>query len=492
MKRGIALEVAKRFHIGYIQSAKAISPNHPWVDKGWIIFPYIEGDKIILLKYRSIGGKKTPEGRPGFLRVEGMATPMFNLDAVNPTQDLYITEGEPDALIFAQADFIAAAFPNAGFSPTPEMRDKIMQAKYIYLAGDNDKAGRDTMVKIWSELRDRIYMIEWPTGIKDANEFFLKTCKSSIEVFKIEIEKLKQVARQRPMPNFYDMNEVLRTADDTKPMDDPKRLHFPWLPVDKMAVCRPGSVVSVFATQTGTGKTSWCLAIELEEARKFGKTVVNYSAELSPQELAELTTAILVKKNRLELTRDDFQQASKQMENAKLYVGYNPDVSNIKEILGDGTDKYPGIMEWAIRRLGADIVVLDHLHFFTSGDKEATATEAAAMTRIKNLAVKYNVIFIVVGQARKPSENKSGKVADLASAKGSEAFASTANTTYHLHREVRKDIDPDNPPDDILESKTAVRLYKCRTKGPGKAFVQLDFDGTKGIFYEPSYPEGVI
>lgn len=422
-ERGITLDTAKRLHLGFVQSAAAVNPNHPWVNDGWIIWPSIEGNTIVLLKYRSVKGKKTPDGKSAILRKQDMATPLYNGDCVNPFEDVFVVEGEPDTAVVFQAGQPCVGFPNAGFTATPEMRDKLMQANTIYLAGDMDQVGRDTMKKLWAELRDRTYLIDWPEGCKDANDTFLKVCGGNVGEFKAKLDELKQIARQRPIPNFYDLNQVLRTADDTNPMDNPNRLHFPWKEVDRMAVSTPGSVVSSYASYTGSGKTTFWLSVQLNEALKYNSVVLNYSAELSPQELATLTTAILTKKNRLGLVRADYDRAADMMQDARFFVGYNPDISNIKDILGDGTDKHPGLLEWAVRRLGARIVVLDHLHFFTSGDKEATSSEAAAMTRIKNLAVKYGLIFIVIGQSRKANQNSKYKVSEGSDAKGSEALS---------------------------------------------------------------------
>jgi hypothetical protein len=413
-----------------------------------------------------------------------MATPLYNADSINSFDDVLVVEGEPDVAVVFQTGQPVVGFPNAGFNPSPEERTKLLQANTIYLAGDMDQAGRDSMKKFWAELRDRTFLIDWPEGCKDANDCFLKVCGGNTVEFKAKLEELKQVARQKPIANFYDLNEVLKTADDTRPMDNPLRLHFPWPDIDNMAVCTPGSVVSSYATLTGTGKTTFWLGVQIYEALKYGTTILNYSAELSPQELSTLTAAILVKKNRLELQKADYIRAAEMMKDSKFYVGYNPDLSNIKDILGDGTDKHPGIMEWAIRRLGARIVVLDHLHFFTSGDRDAITNEAFAMTRIKNLSVKYGLIFIVIGQSRKANQNQKGKVSGESDAKGSEAFVSTANTTYHLHREQREDIDPDNPPSDLLDPITSIRLYKARTKGPGLGYAKLMFEGATGRFVE--------
>lgn len=473
--RGISLDTARKFKVGFLQNASTISKSHRLVDKGWLIFPTIEGDKITSLKYRSIADKD-------FLRLPNMVTTLFGLENIEPFEDCFLCEGEMDAVALGQGGFIAASLPSASYTPTPEERDKLRQANCLYLAGDSDEPGQKIMNKLWSEFQDRTYKIEWPSGVKDANEFLIKC--GSTETFRSEVEKLKSKSRENPVPNFFDLSESIRNADFTNPMDDPTRLHFPWRSVDRMAVSRRGSVVSSYATWTGSGKTTWWMTVALHEAMVHKSVVLNYSGELSPQELSELTTAILTHHNRMELNAEHYKRAADKLTGSRFYVGYNPDL-NIKQILGD--ESAPGVIEWGIRRLGAQIVILDHLHFFTSGSKEATSLEAWAMTRIKNLARKYNLIFIVIGQSRKTPVGRNQGPSDASAAKGSEAFLSTANTTYHIHREMKKDInfqDSTTWPRDLLANETEIRLYKSRTKGPGKAVARLFFEGETGTFWE--------
>lgn len=482
--RGITLETAQKMHIGFNQSCAAVNNKHPWASDGWMVFPSLVADVITLLKYRSVKGKKTENGESAILRKRNMDTPLYNINTIEPFDDVFIVEGEPDAAIMEQASFRTVAYPNSSFTPRPHERDRLMTANRRFLAGDMDEPGIAAMEKLGKELEGGTFRIEWPKPCKDANETFLKVCGGDVEKFKTLVEQLKNSALSKPLDFFYDMRETLKNVDRTNPMEDPKRLHFPWPKVDMMACCRPGAVVSSYATLTGSGKTTFWLSVCLKEAIEHGSVVVNYSGELSQDEIAQLTTAILTRKDRLKLTDDDFKIAAIRLADARFYVGFNPDVTRVKDILGD--EKNLGLLEGAVKRLGANIVVLDHLHFFTANEgQNATSAEAAAMTRIKSLAVKYNLIFIVVGQSRKAQQGSAaGKVSEHSDAKGSEAFLSTANTAYHLHRNIRKDIDPKNPPQDLLDPLTAVRLYKCRTKGPGSAYVQLWFEGANGRFTE--------
>lgn len=468
-QRGISLETAKRMHLGYTKNAASISMNHPQVDGGWIVFPYIEGSDVRLMKLRSIKVKD-------FLRVKNMATLLYNRDTVEAFSDVMVVEGEFDALVLEQAGFPAVALPDAGYKPSPEERDLLMQANCIYLAGDADAVGAAAMDKLWAELRDRTYRIRWPEGCKDANDFLLKVCGGDYTKFESGISELKNTARQNPIPHFYGLKGSLLNADDTDQMSNPLRMRMPWKPVDEMAVITPGQVVSVYATYSGSGKTTWMMAVLVEEAIKRQQVIVNYSAELSPQEYAMLVCSYLTKSDKLALTRADYNEAARQIGDSKFYVGYNPDANRIGEVLD--------LMEWAIRRLGATIVCLDHLHFLCRNEADSIKAQENAMQRIKNMAVKYGVVFIVVGQSRKAPQQTKGRPSEASDAKGSETFISDANTVFHIHRELRRDIDWSNPPADLLSNETDIRLYKARTKGPGNAIVRLLFKGSIARFHE--------
>lgn len=492
-ERGITLETAQTLHLGYIQSAKAVSPEHPWVDRGWIVIPTIDDKKNITgLKYRSLVAKKQEveiNGKlkkiSGILRGTNMLTSLYNLESVSSFDDVYVVEGEPDVWAMTQAGYSAVGYPSGSYNPTPEERDRLMRANHIFLAGDADSTGQDAMKKLWNELRDRTYLVEWPEGMKDANQTLKEYFNGNTEQFQAYIERAKMVAQSKPIPDFYDLRFTLQSQNSPKPMDNPKRLHFRHKCLDEMAIILPGNVVSVFATYTGTGKTTWVLdSFELEEVLNHGSVVLNYSAELSPAEFGTLVTANLLEKDRNMLEEDDYKAAGLMLQDAgaKFYVGYNPDLSRIGQVLDS--------IEWAIKRLGANIVVLDHLHFLTRGERDDIKAQSDAMQRIKNLAVKYQVIFVVVGQSRKQQQNNRGRASVGADAKGSESFTSDASAVFLIHRNLNtRDATGQVLMQDRLDTTTNVTLEKVRTKGPGPAECKMVFVGTVGKFYPMTQQE---
>ena len=476
--RGISLETAKQLHLGYVQSAAAINPHHEWVNDGWILFPTIEGDMIISLKYRSVRGKKTESGEPGFLRKSGMATSLFNLQAVTPFDDVFVVEGEPDALVCAQAGYTAVSLPSASYTLQPAEKDRLIAANRIFLAGDMDNTGQQAMTKLWTELRERTYRLEWPGGKKDANQTFLEVCGGDVEKFSSLCEQLKSKALEQPMPFMFDLRESFKNADATKPMENPARLRFPWPNIDSWTAVLPGDVMALFATETKVGKTNFVMNILLENAIKYSKTIVNYSAEISPQQYSRRAAAYLLSKPKDDLTAEDFKIAEDRLKDAKFYNGYKPG-ANYKEVIE--------LLKWAKRRCGADILVLDHLHFLTRSERDETKAQSEAMRMLKDLAVEYQVIMIVVGQPRKFKTEQRGREAITQDAKGSEAFGSDASQIFILHRN-RKSVG-DSDDEKILDPVTKVKLDNARESEPRAT--RLFFDGARCTFgmIERNYSE---
>ena len=132
---------------------------------------------------------------------------------------------------------------------------------------------------------------------------------------------------------------------------------------------------------------------------------------------------------------------------------------------------------------------LGNLHFFCRNSNEPVKEQEDAMQRIKLMAAKYGLKFFVIGQPRKSAAKDKGKLVHISDAKGSESFGSDSSAFFILHRDLVKNIDPANPPDDVYETKTAIHSGKGRTKGFGKAVAYLLFQGALARFEEMTFQE---
>jgi len=481
-ERGITNKTARELHFGYRQNVGKLSGAEAAdiADKGWIATPCIVNGKVASIKYRSIV-------RKAFCKQGGMAkgdyTPLFNSDNIDPLEPVFVVESEFDAAVMHQAGFTTVSIQSASTPPTAANRDLLMLASCRFLAGDTDDAGREAMEKLWAELGAATFLLRWPDGCKDATDAF-NACNRDIKAFKELVNKLCLEARANPSPNIYSLADSLAAGNIGNLADHPLRLRFPWSNVDNMAIVLPGSVMTTFAL-TGSGKTAWLMNVTVNAARKHDEVVINYSGELSPEEFNTMVAAYLLKKHRNHLTPEDGKRAAELLKNTRYYVGYNSNVTHINDVLD--------VIEGAIQRYGGTVAVLDHLHFFTPNEVDEIKAQAAAMQRIKNIARKYKVKFIVVGQPRKADQKSKGRMLHLTDAKGSEAFSSTADAAFILHRDTAQVIDPAKPPLDVFEPTTYVKLVKGRSKGDGAALSVLHFHGELASFSEvTNIPESPV
>lgn len=466
--RGISLETAQKFRVGFRQTVKFQDPKTAdIVDKGWLLFPYVDGEVVRQVKFRSLERKKPG----GFQRSPGMETVLYNVDTIDPFESVYVTSGEFDAIILEQAGFHAVSLMSDSHKPTPEQKDQLMSASSVILAGDVDESGSGIMEKLLKELGERTYLLKWPEPFKDANEFFLNGCNRDVSIFRIKVEELTTKAKSNLPPDIYSIQEVMKNGEDGTSSDVPNRLRFPWAEVDQAAILGPGSVLGVMATSTGQGKTALTLQFTLFGARKYDETVLNWQCELSPKEISVMVAAQVLRKNRNFLTKEDLKTAADELDGVRYFVGNNPTISDLDEVLD--------ILEAAIRRTGATIVVLDNVHFYTSGIDDDVRVLARALTRIKQLAVAYGVKFVVVFQPRKAGQQARGKKTQISDVKGSATAGDTCTAVLAIHRDLNKEDEKS----DAYEEKTLLEWLKNRFRGVGnKASHFLHFFGEFASF----------
>ncbi len=473
-ERGITYDTARKLHFGFCQNLETLNKKFkddlkPIADNGWILMPAVDGDDVICIEGRSMVEKE-------FVRKTGMeGTCLFGINFIDWSEPVYLVEGKFDQAMFIQAGFRAVSLPNATANLTPKMRDMLMSASVVILAGDNDGgAGTNRMVKLWNEFQERTFRLVWPDGKKDANQTFLETCKRDVECFRKLIDNLTLQAYSNPMPGVQSLQDILLHDDSESAANRPDRFLTGLKSVDSMANILPGSVVYVSATDTGTGKTQFTIQTTLNAARKHDEVVLNYQTQLEGEELGEIVTAHLLAKDRNDITKEDRLEAAKKLRGVQYYVGNNPNLSRMNDVMD--------LIEAGIRRVGATVVVLDLIHSICMFERDEIKAQEQCMNRIKRLAQKYLLKFFVIGQPRKQESKNQGKPLQIYDSKGSEAIPSESDVIFYLHRDTIKNMTEDTF--DRLSPELQIRCMKGRRKGKGSAFAKLMFLGKICTFME--------
>lgn len=502
--RGITKETAERLHLGFKQTHKYKIKNEANRTNGWICFPRVYGDQVRAIKFRSIAEKD-------FSQVDGMnSKTFFNHDTINPFEPIFVTEGEFDTCIIEQAGFSAVSVPSAGAKLTPEMKDALKLAPAIYLAGDNDGGvGSEYMAHLAKELGDKTYIIKWP-GVKDANEYFLKVCDRNVDTFKLSVERLMESAKSTPIEGFTSVIELLLQNPNTDAENNPDRLHFRWKSIDDMNYNPKGSVVIIYSTYTGTGKSVLVThQIATHEALR-GEAVCVLTPEIrGEQYLALLASQTLgrtreggLPRNGL-ITQQDYIQTAKKLRKTyskfndgfplpshyhmreenydvpiQYYVGYSLPVDGAKEVIA--------FLEEVIKRTGCTRFLIDTLHkiVHAKGGESQTDAEGRVAKELENLGIKYGTIFILIGQSNKEGDSIQMSNRDEHGVlRGSRELQDAAASIYLLHRK-RIPVREGENPDDTMDLKAGLFLQKERFKGKGKPQTTLVLNKNESIFYE--------
>ena len=496
-ERGIDVETAKRLHTGYIQSCPMnLPPEHQHAkDKGWLAFPRIkafsadpDSETVVAVKLRSIATK-------AFVQIPNMdPKALYNVEAINPLEPVFVTEGELDAMIFEMCGFRAVSVPNASTKTTVDMFIALKGAPFIFLAGDNDgSAGNECMDRLHKVLEHNTFRIYWP-GVKDANDFFRGECARDVDTFVSRVDALMEKARSEPVAGFESLLKLLEAGRDSDAKNDPNRFHFPhdMGPVDDMNYTPQGGVVVIYSTYSATGKTVFVTQCEIEEAMGNpvlgipGVPVLVYSPEVvDDQYLALVTSQVLgpLRPGGLDrggaITRKDYLEARdvllKRNPDFTYYVGFSLSKANV-----DATDPDAVVdfFKFALAVTGCKRLVIDTVRRLVgmgSQRENENQLEGRICKKLDEMSKAMKVITILIGQSNKEAEGlQEAKHDEHGVLRGSKELSDVAYAVYLLHRK-RKKVKEGEAPTDILDAECDVVLKKDRGRGSAPALVRLTY-----------------
>ena len=164
----------------------------------------VDGDKA--------GYKARPLDEKLFWQKPGTAQRLWNLDQVKGAETVLITEGELDACALVECGFSAKQVVSifggakgddeANLKQAQEALEQLAGVKRIYLVHDGDRVGlalRRTLAKVLGAAR--CWFLEWPEGIKDANEMLVKEGPEALR-------ELVENALPWPVDGLYRIGEI--------------------------------------------------------------------------------------------------------------------------------------------------------------------------------------------------------------------------------------------------------------------------------------------
>lgn len=182
--------------------------------------------------------------------------------------------------------------------------------------------------------------------------------------------------------------------------------------IDKLTLGLSGGELIIVAGPTSKGKTLLSMSIANNIAKVGGK-ILFVSLEMSPEELT---------------SRYMFINGGWDTEDFKL-VAANTIFQKNDELTWQDVD---GLIENAKNKLGVDLVIIDHLHYFTR-ELQNVAEDLGRITKeFKKNAIRHNLPIILISHIRKlmKDEELSGE-----SLRGSSLIAQDADIVLLVNRD---------------------------------------------------------
>lgn len=425
----------------------------------------------LLIPYRSRGTTVQMRGRVlnahatggKYMTGPGESVRLFNADALDGAEDVFICEGEFDTLVVQQALSLSpedrvrkiAVVGIAGANALPDnFESYFASAKRVYIALDPDDTGKKGAVKIKELLGARGRIVEWPVNVvedglnkhgvgkMDWSEFVNK-CGGTWR----DIVAMMGTATGKRLFTMREAGEQWRTAKST---GVGIKTGYAQLDATILPGVLPGQVMVILA-KTGTGKT--VLLCNLAVAMRQHK-VLFISLEMTREEVYDRLRKIYLFHNPT-ATDEVLEYALSNV----LICDENRLSDRDMELLIEEYENETGSKP--------EIIYVDYLGYFARGQKGNSAYEKTtnAVMQLKAIAKAFRCAVVTPHQVNRLA--KEGKPIDMDDARDSGAVEETADFLLSIYR-----------PDDALANegqgqqsgRVKMSVLKSRHGGKGRTF----------------------
>lgn len=401
--RGISIEAVKHFKIG-LKIGK---------DGGrWLSIPHYAGGRLVNVKYRSL-----PPAKKTFRRIEGCKSILFNVDVLEGNEEVYLCEGELDAVTLWDQGIknVVATTTGAG-GLDPEWIDQLSKAFKIYLCYDPDEAGRAGAREAARRLGyDRCFNLVLPEG-QDVNDLFKDGTGHG------EFNQAVQDARKFDVAGIMSFQQGIEVFSRERGKIEATGLKTGFADLDRIIKggFNPGELV-ILGAPPKIGKSTFALQIVTHIAL-LGSPVLFFCLEMRPMKI--IHKVMQCHNQSEEIGQAEIEKARIDFKGKPLYLGYCHQKPTLEAVIET--------IKAAIRRYGLKLVAFDHLHFLCRSLSNQTQEISLAVQSFKFMAEELEIPVIVIAQPRKLPENKIMGAMDL---KDSISVYSDCDHLIILHRD---------------------------------------------------------
>lgn len=404
-------------------------------------------------------------------RSEG--TGLFGQHLWSDRRSLVITEGEIDALSYAQVTnckYPVVSLQNGASGAAASIQkayDWLLEFEDIVLAFDNDEPGRKAALEAAQLLpAEKVRIATLEGGYKDFNEALVAQDTQAIT------KAFFNAKPYRPDGIVSALDLVEDIAND----DEPQGLPTPYEGINRVTRGLHTPSMIVLTAGSGVGKSTLARELAYDLSYNQGQRVGMLMLEESTKRTLRSLIGIHLSKNIVVdptmATPEEIKKAAGELfsngRNIYLYDHFgSSDVDNIIQRI-----------RYMAKACGCKYIVLDHISILVSG--LATGDERKlidmAMTKLRTVVQELDICLIVISHLRRPEGDRGhedGARVYLGQLRGSHAIAQLADTVLA----VRKVPDTDT---------VEVYVLKNRLTGETGFACTLTYDRDSGRLFETS------
>jgi len=423
-----------------------------------ICFPFFRFGKLANIKYR--GPQKS------FKLVSNAELIWYNFDAIQNNTEIYICEGEIDALTFIENGFEnVISVPNGAKSKSEYLDNSIHlfeKVEKIYLSTDNDSPGlelRDELIRRFGA--EKCYTINF-RECKDANEFF---CKYGGIEFKESVLKPIPI----PIAGNIEIGSMYSEILDLYENGIKPGQKIEVNEVDQFCTWELGRLCTVTGVPS-SGKSEFVDYIVTRLNLLYGWKVAYFTPENYPLKFhyAKIHEKITGQKFKKYGDNTDFETTFEYIKDNFFYVLNEKDLS-VESVLK--------CAQSFVKSKGIKIFVVDPYNKLDHQIRK-TENETQYISRFLDMMVNFahfnNVLLFLVAHPRKLQNNDVPTLYDIS---GSANFYNKTDYGFTVHRE------RDSLTNSMLDA-VQVHWQKIRFKHLGKQGVSmLNYDLINGRFF---------
>lgn len=414
-----------------------------------IVIPYYQRNAVVTLRAKEIGGN--------VLQAKDTSIHLYGVDNLRGHKEVFICEGEFDAMLLDQMGYAACAVPGA-LNFQDHWRHWFDDARRVFICLDADDAGRQGAYKIQSMLGARAKIVELPVpaGHKstDVTEYFLRDHNTAAMFETI----VTSVRGQR----VFTFGDSLKERDELHSKDGIK---LDWSDLDYAIApgLLPGQVATVLA-KTGAGKTALLTQIIHNESswEPFDKSTQGPG----------VSTLVL----SLEQTKAEISNRLERI--AHLYNPWaDPDaIGNwYRRMRVNDENKIPAedvrvLIDEFIDEVGEPpkLLIVDYLGYWARAFKAKSKYEQVsdAVMELKRIAKDYQTAIVAPHQVSRAGGR--GQRLELDFARDSGVVEETSDFVFAMYRPHEREGEDDEVLSWRQRADTRLEILKSRHGNVGK------------------------